>query len=54
VKSGIQPYIPAGDTVNVTLTNNLNANPGTTTTMNTMHSPGGAGYKLRMQLTRSA
>jgi hypothetical protein len=31
----------AGDTVEVTLANNLNANPGTTTTMNTLHSPGG-------------
>jgi FtsP/CotA-like multicopper oxidase with cupredoxin domain len=30
----------AGDTVKVTLDNDLAANPGTTTTMNSMHSPG--------------
>ena len=30
----------AGDVVAVTLRNNLDANPGATTTMNTMHSPG--------------
>jgi FtsP/CotA-like multicopper oxidase with cupredoxin domain len=30
----------AGDSVKVTLDNDLDANPGTTTTMNTMHSPG--------------
>jgi FtsP/CotA-like multicopper oxidase with cupredoxin domain len=30
----------AGDTVKVTLDNDLEANPGTTTTMNSMHSPG--------------
>ena len=30
----------AGDSVKVTLDNDLDANPGTTTTMNTLHSPG--------------
>ena len=30
----------AGDTVKVTLENDLDANPGTTTTMNSLHSPG--------------
>ena len=30
----------AGDTVKVTLDNDLDANPGTTTTMNSLHSPG--------------